>query len=163
MKTFLRNFRHRKISAKASNAARDLGIQVEASENGVVKMKKYGLRAAIGFTILGAIIGISVGFEAPGLGQPITIVVATVLGEACFGCIALTVYFVMNRRAHQREKLWRDAKLDNEQGLTLAKALELKRRYLSQISNALDDIEIDNFKSAIEALLKHIDEYIDEQ
>ena len=100
---------------------------MQSSESAVVKMRKHGRPARLGFTVLGAIIGLAIGLKAPGFGQVIAVVAGVILGGFCFGCFALATYFFMSSSSRRKEKMWNKVKDDNEVGLGLAKVVEPKR------------------------------------
>ena len=158
--SFFARFRHEEIAAKAKSSSRNLKEQVQSSENAVVKMRKHGRPAALGFTVLGVIIGLAIGLKAPGLGQVIAVVAGVIIGGFCFGCFALATYLFMCSRARRKEKMWKKAKDDNEVGLGLAKVVEPKRTQLGEIYNVLDDLQEGNYDMTITSIVSEMDEYM---
>ena len=160
--SFFSSFRHEEIAAKAKNSSRNLKEQVQSSESAVLKMRKHGRPAALGFTVLGVIIGLAIGLKAPGFGQVIAVVVCVILGGFCFGCFALATYLFMSSNARRKEKMWKRAKDDNEVGLGLAKVVEPKRMQLGEIYNVLDDLQEGNYDMTIASIVSEMDEYMND-
>ena len=148
------------MSASAKNAARDLQTQVESSENGAKRMKKYGFTAAVGFTVLGGVIGLAFGMKYPGLGQAIAVVVAVVVGIVVFGLFAFTLYLFMKTKAERKAKMWRTTKSQNEQGIEMVKVIEKKRRVVNEIHGNLKDLQPDNYDTGKKAILESFTDYL---
>ena len=123
-------------------------------------MRKHGRPAALGFTVLGVIIGLAIGLKAPGLGQVIAVVAGVIIGGFCFGCFALATYLFMSSSVGRKEKMWKKAKDDNEVGLGLAKVVEPKRTQLGEIYNVLDDLQEGDYDMTITSIVSEMDEYM---
>ena len=123
-------------------------------------MRKHGRPAAIGFTVLGVIIGLAIGLKTPGFGQVIAVVAGVIIGGFCFGCFALAIYLFMSSSVGRKEKMWKKAKDDNEDELGLAKVAEPKRTQLNEIYNVLDDLQEGNYDMTTTSIVSEMDKYM---
>ena len=127
-----------------------------SSESALLKMRKHGRPSALGFTVLGVIIGLAIKRKAP----VIPVVARVILGGFCFGVFSLATYFFMSSSARRKENMWKRAKDDNVVGLGLAKVVAPKRMQLREIYNVLDDLREGNYDMTIASIVSEMDEYM---
>jgi phosphate/sulfate permease len=141
------------------NIKRDLTTQVESSENRVQRMTKYGRPSAVGFAVMGAVIGGGLGAKVPGWGQVAAIAVGVVLGLIVFAVVGIVLYFFFKWKFTKSRDAWKQIQSSNQGGVELVGLIKEKKSCLSEIRNQLNDIEEDNMATALPTLLEKLTEY----